>query len=185
MGLHTFPTGYMSSAKKWLPPKEKPPAEEVNIVTPKISQVFYGYYNIGIGGPVEVFDPPKSYWGMANPKGSAKEATYVVPTGQTLEYSASEEFSTRIWEDATTGVVHAYHGKHWGNWQFRYHGRTEDSRKREGTCLVKSGSLITFSKSLTLLGSGFTTKLNKNCTFIPIAPTVYLLLGTELFYNGC
>ena len=36
MGLHTFPTGYMSSAEKWFPPKEMPPAEQVNIATPKI-----------------------------------------------------------------------------------------------------------------------------------------------------
>jgi hypothetical protein len=117
MGLHTYPTGYMSSAVKWLPPKEMPPAEEVNIATPKISRVFYGYYNIGIGGPVEAFDPPKSYWGLTDPAQRNDVLVYKVPTG--LEYSPSEEFSTRMWKNPTTGVVHAYHGIHWGNWQFK------------------------------------------------------------------
>ena len=121
MGLHTFPTGYMSSAERWLPPKQMPPAEQVNIATPKISRVFYGYYNIGIGGPVEAFDPPKSYWGVTDPSEINNVPTYKVPTG--LEYSTSEEFSTRMWEDPTTGVVHAYHGKHWGNWQFKIDDR--------------------------------------------------------------
>ena len=123
MGLHTFPNGYIASAEKWLPPKKMPPAEAVNIETPKVSRVYYQYFNIGIGGPVEAFHPSKSYWGVVNPTGGNGVYTYEVPTG--LQYSSDEDFAGRSWKNPTTGVIHAYHGKHWGNWQFKIDDRNE------------------------------------------------------------
>ena len=86
MGLHTYPTGYVASAVNWLPPKKMPPSEEVDITVPKIPRAFYQYYKIGIGGPVEAFDPPKSYWGVENPAETNDVPMYRVLTG--LEYSS-------------------------------------------------------------------------------------------------
>ena len=123
MGLHTFPTSYMESAEQWLTPVKKPAAEEVHIQTPTISRAYYPSYDIGIGGPVDVFDPSKSYWGVKDPIGGNVESTYKVPSG--LVYSSDEEFASRSWENPKTGVVHVYHGKHWGNWQFKIDDRYE------------------------------------------------------------
>ena len=127
MGLHTYPTGYMDSAEKWLPPVPMPASEEVHIGSPKIPRVYYASYDIGIGGPVEMFDPPKSYWGVKEPIGGAGGIdTYQVPSG--LVYSPDEEFASRSWKNASTGVVHAFHHLHWGNWQFKIDTRDEQQK---------------------------------------------------------
>ena len=126
MGLHTFPTGYADSADEWFTPVKKPAAEAINIQTPSVSRVFYQFFNIGIGGPVEIFDPPKSYWGVEDPTGGAGIAPYKVPSG--LVYSSDEECVSRSWENPKTGVVHAFHGLHWGNWQFKIDSRDEELR---------------------------------------------------------
>ena len=126
MGLHTSLTGYMSSAEKWLPPLQKPAAEEVHIESPQTPRSEFPAFYTGIGGPVEEFYPPKSYWGVKSPTGGGGRSTYAVPSG--LVYSSDEEFASRSWKNCTTGVVHAFHGFHWGNWQFKIDNRSEEDR---------------------------------------------------------
>lgn len=126
MGLHTNPTGYVPKAVRWLPPDPKPPAVEINIGDPNRNGTHFPNFSLGIGGPVSVFDPPESYWGTKNPIGGGG-FTYKVTTG--LEYSASEGFANRVWKRPETGVVHAFHCRHWGNWQFRLSGRDNDKRQ--------------------------------------------------------
>ena len=123
MGLHTFPTGYAESAVSWLPPVKKPKAEEILIQSPQIPRSHFPSFYTGIGGPVDVFDPPKSYWGVSNPVGGGGRSTFEVPSG--LVYSSDEEFASRSWMNPKTGVVHAFHGFHWGNWQFKIDDRDE------------------------------------------------------------
>ena len=124
MGLYTKPTGYVSSAVKWLPPTPKPPATEIHIAEPQLNNTHFPKFQIGIGGPVDEFDPPESYWGTAHPIAGQQ---YRVPTG--LEYSPEEEFACRTWKRPETGVVHALQCGHWGGWQFAVHGR-DDSKRR-------------------------------------------------------
>ena len=120
MGLHTTPTGYVSKAESWLPPKEMPPAKEIHIESPIRNGTHFPQFEIGIGGPVAVFDPPESYWGLKSPTGGGA-STYKITTG--LVYSASEGIKNRTWSNPSTGVVHTFHCGHWGNWQFQIASR--------------------------------------------------------------
>ena len=126
MGLHTNPTGYEPKADGWLPPKTYPDALEVHIEAPVRERAYFTTFEIGIGGPVSMFDPPKSYWGLKNPRGGLAH-TYLVPTG--LQYPSDVNFVNRTWSHPETGVVHAFHALHWANWQFQLSGR--DSEKKE------------------------------------------------------
>ena len=126
MGLHTNPTGYVSKADSWMPPQNKGKSEEIHIESPERNGTHFPQFQIGIGGPVAVFNPPQSYWGTTHPTGGGG-STYIISTG--LVYSAQEGFVNRTWTHPETGVVHAFHCKHWGNWQFAVKGR--DNTKRE------------------------------------------------------
>ena len=126
MGLHTNPTGYVTQAARWLPPEDKPAATEVDLDSPERLGTYFPAFQIGIGGPVNVFDPPESYWGTKDPAGGGG-ATYKVPTG--LWYFPDEGFANRTWEKPETGVVHAFHCGHWANWQFAIDGRNNDLRQ--------------------------------------------------------
>ena len=124
MGLHTNPTGYVPSADQWLPPKEYPDATEIDVGSPIREGVYFPQFRVGIGGPVSMFNPPVSYWGVKTPTAGNR---YEVPSG--LQYPADVGFVNRTWSRPETGVVHAFHCEHWGNWQFQLSGR--DSSKRE------------------------------------------------------
>jgi hypothetical protein len=68
-GLHTNPTGYMSSeSAEWLPEVGTPPAREVLVQGLRNGSLFPNFQT-GIGGPASVFDPPVSYWATASPPG--------------------------------------------------------------------------------------------------------------------
>ena len=124
-GLHTNPTGYVPSAVKWLPPSTKEPGKEILITNPNRSGSYFPYFQIGVGGSVSVFNPPESYWGTAHPAGGGG-FTYRIPTG--LQYPSNIGFINRTWNKPSTGVVHAFHCKHWGGWQFKLHERHDDSQ---------------------------------------------------------
>ena len=126
MGLHTNPTGYVDKAEKWLPPKSYPPATEIHIKSPQRNGTKFPTFEIGIGGPVEAFDPPESYWGLKKPVGGGA-ATYEITTG--LVYSSDVGFVNRTWSRPDTGVVHAFHCRHWGNWQFKLSDRNMSKRE--------------------------------------------------------
>ena len=123
MGLHTDPSGY-TRAVKWLPHVEKPAAEEIHIDTPQRNRSHFPKFLIGVGGPVDVFDPPESYWGTSAPVGGGGR-TYRITTG--LVYSSDEEFATRFWKNPKTGVVHAFHCSYWGGWQFAVDDRIKEN----------------------------------------------------------
>ena len=125
MGLHTTPTGYVSKAVSWLPPAKKPPAEEIHIQSPARNRSHFPEFGIGVGGPVAAFDPPESYWGQKSPTGGGGR-TYEITTG--LVYSIDEWFANRTWSNPSTGIVHAFHCGHWGNWQFKVASRNMEQR---------------------------------------------------------
>ena len=125
MGLHTSPTGYVSGAESWLPPQEKPAAEEIHIQSPIRNDTHFPEFSLGIGGPVNVFDPPESYWGTKSPTGGGG-STYKITTD--LVYSPDEGFFNRTWNNPYTGIVHAFHCHHWGNWQFHVAYRNHINR---------------------------------------------------------
>jgi len=111
-GLYTNPTGYVSKARTWLPPvSPSSPAQEIHIVSPNRTGHF-PTFQLGIGGPVSQFSPPESYWGLEDPVGGAA-TQYEIVTG--LTYDAAT-FTNRTWANSQTGVVHAFHAQHWGNW---------------------------------------------------------------------
>eukprot|EP00731_Ephydatia_muelleri_P028718 Em0020g362a len=119
-GLHTNPTGYVSRAVRYIPRPPPPPATEIRIESPVRSGTHFPTFQVGIGGPVEVFDPPVSYWGTANPAGGGG-ATFQTLIG--LEYSPDEWFANTTWSNPKTGVVHMFHCGHWANWQFQIEDR--------------------------------------------------------------
>ena len=128
MGLHTNPTGYVSVVDQWLPSKTYPPATEIHVQSPELSGTAFPYFEMGVGGPVSMFVPPESYWGLKSPRGGSA-MTYRVPGG--IQYSKNEWFAYRDWSNPQDGVVHMFQGEHWGNWQFQLNGR--DSKKFEVT----------------------------------------------------
>ena len=136
MGLHTIPSGYVESAEKWLPPIKHDSATEIHLSSPNRAASLFPGFGLGIGGPVSQFNPPQSYWGTKNPFGGGG-ATYTVPSG--LQYSEELEINTRPWKNPSTGIIHAFHGAHWGNWMYKLDSRDE----------VKCLSVFTTLKELT------------------------------------
>ncbi len=126
MGLHTNYTGYVSKAEGWIAPKSFPPAININIKSPARNGTHFPDFNLGIGGTVSVFKPPESYWGTTSPTGGGG-STYRISTG--LQYASDVDFNNRTWKNPNTGVVHAFHCGHWGNWQFAVNARNEDKRQ--------------------------------------------------------
>ena len=126
LGLHTDPTGYVTNAKHWLPPAHKPPATDILLGSPERNGTHFPHFYIGIGGSVNVFDPPESYWGTEHPAAGGGR-TYQITTG--LIYSEDEGFANHTWKRPETGVVHAFHCNHWGNWIFQLNGRDSDQRQ--------------------------------------------------------
>ena len=126
IGLHTDSNGYVPSAEAWLPPVEKPPAAEIHISSPVRTNTPFPTFQIGIGGPVDVFDPPKSYWGTKNPVGGGG-ATFTLPSG--LRYSAEEDIVNREWAHPETGVLHTFMCQYWGNWIFAIKDRNSTERE--------------------------------------------------------
>ena len=124
-GLYTNPTGYVPSAVKWSPASTTEAGKEILITNPNRTDSFFPYFQIGVGGSVSVFNPPESYWGTAHPAGGGG-FTYRIPTG--LQYLTNVGFINRTWSKPSTGVVHAFHCKHWGGWQFKLDERNNDSQ---------------------------------------------------------
>ena len=124
-GLHTNPTGYVPSAVKWLSPSTKEPGKEVLISEPNRTGSYFINFQIGVGGSVSVFNPPESYWGTAHPAGGGG-STYRIPTG--LQYHSNVSFINRTWSNHSIGVVHAFHGKGWGGWQFHLNKRDDNDQ---------------------------------------------------------
>ena len=114
-GLHTNPTGYVSSAVKWLPPASKSGASTIDLDAPQRNGTHFPQFHINYGGPADVFDPQESFWGGG----------FKTPSG--LVYSPKEGFASRSWKNPKTGVLHAFHCGHWGNWLFAIDGRDDKS----------------------------------------------------------
>ena len=115
MGLHTNPTGYVSSAVKWLPSSSTSRASTISFDTPQRNGTQFPQFHIAYGGPANVFDPHESFWGGG----------FRTPGG--LVYSPKEGFVNRTWKNPKTGVVHAFHCGHWGNWIFAVDNRDKHS----------------------------------------------------------
>jgi hypothetical protein len=125
-GLYTNPTGYVPKADSWLPPAPHGAASEIHIQSPIRDGTYFPSFELGIGGPVSAFDPPESYWGLFSPAGGGG-STYVIPTG--LQYLSDVEFANYTWKQPQTGVVHAFHCGHWGNWQFQLSDRDMEEKQ--------------------------------------------------------
>eukprot|EP00111_Clytia_hemisphaerica_P003098 TCONS_00008789-protein len=124
-GLHTTPTGWVPKADKWLPPKQFDDALEIHLASPTRNGSLFPGFQIGIGGSVSQFDPPRSYWGTKHPFGGGG-STYTVPSG--LQYSEDLEINGRHWKTPGTGIVHAFQNLHWENWIYKLDNRDEESR---------------------------------------------------------
>ena len=116
MGLHTNPTGYVSSAVSWLPPATEQGAFAIDVDSPQRNGTHFPQFRIDYGGPASVFDPHESFWGGG----------FKTPAG--LVYSPNEGFASRTWKNPKTGIVHAFHCGHWGNWLFQMDDREEGNK---------------------------------------------------------
>ena len=73
-----------------------------------------------------MFDPPKSFWGMAHPEAGA---LWNWLTSATYAKSALNGSQITVAPDpANPPIVQAFHGGHWGGWTFEVNGSstTED-----------------------------------------------------------
>ena len=124
MGRHTNPTGYVSSAESWLPPfSGGENATDIFVDSPQRNRSHFPYFQIGVNGPASPFTPPESYW--AGSKHIAG-ALYGTPLG--LQYLPNETHAD-MWKRVEYGIVHAFQGHYWGNWQFRV--RESDYSKKQ------------------------------------------------------
>ena len=121
-GLHTNPTGWVPKAESWLPPRKFEDAVEIHIASPTRNATLFPAFQLGIGGSVYQFDPPRSYWGTKHPIGGAG-STYEVPSG--LKYSKDLEINARKWQHPENGIIHAFQNRHWENWIYKLDHRDE------------------------------------------------------------
>ena len=119
-GLHTVPTGYISQAASWLSPKSSPPPVDIRLQGPNRPNSYFSNFFVGVDGTVSQFRPPNSYWGFSSPVAGD---IYKVPSG--LQYFNDSEFNFRSWKNPSDGVVHVFHGAHWGNWMFKLDSRNQ------------------------------------------------------------
>ena len=121
-GLHTDPTGYFSAVDHWY---HTPPTPGTSFVVdnPNRNGTHFPYFSLGEGGSVSVFDPPESYWGVANPDAGE---TYGVPMG--MQYPVNVSFIKRPWSDPSTGELRTFQGERWGGWIFKIDQRDEANR---------------------------------------------------------
>ena len=121
-GLHTDPTGYFSAADQWYHISPTP-GTSFEVENPNRDGTHFPYFSLGVGGSVSVFDPPKSYWGVANPDAGE---TYSVPVG--MQYPINVSFIIRSWSDPSTGELRTFQGERWGGWIFKIDQRDEANR---------------------------------------------------------
>ena len=112
----TQPTGYVDGAQSWITPDPAiVPATEIHVSDPMPRSKYFPQFQIGLEGTVSDFDPPHSYWALANPPGGGG-STYVKPRG----FVWNGNFSPRAanWSNPTNGRIFAFHGSGWGSWQY-------------------------------------------------------------------
>ena len=101
--------GWLSGAKSWTPPRRSGRATEIHIQSPQRNGTHFPEYQIGIGGPASVFEPPQSFWASSGPPAGGK---YEVPSGLTMD--AVTAGRAKQWTNSETGTVFAFHSGHWG-----------------------------------------------------------------------
>ena len=106
-------TGWTDRAKAWTPPRPSGKATEIHIASPARTGTHFAEYQIGVGGPASVFNPPQSFWGTSGPPAGD---SYRVPSGLTLDDVTAER--AKHWSNPSTGTVFAFHSGHWGSWAF-------------------------------------------------------------------
>eukprot|EP01046_Picozoa_sp_COSAG06_P050400 COSAG06_NODE_7974_length_2314_cov_3.632957_1_plen_513_part_00 len=120
-GLHTINTGYISEGS-WSTkraPKPTTKSSTVLLTSPdsKRSAPSFPSFEMGFGGLCERYAKNRSKWG-GTPRPTEVACSSSSKTG--LNYS--QPCKSFTWSKPTTGIVHAYHGGHWGGWMFRVDG---------------------------------------------------------------
>ncbi|CAF0888441.1 unnamed protein product [Rotaria sp. Silwood1] len=80
---------------------------------PSRNGTVFPYFQLGLGGGVSVFNPPRNFWCTASP---LTGSNYAVPRGFTVKNGALSHIGN--WSKPTTGFVHGFHFGYWGNWVF-------------------------------------------------------------------
>ena len=120
-GLHTVDTGYISEGS-WSSKRVPTPTKQQSIValtSPKSMRDAPSFpsFSMGFDGLCERYAKNRSKWG-GTPRPTEVSCSDKSMTG--ANYSQlCKHFS---WADPTTGVVHAFHGGHWGGWMFKVEG---------------------------------------------------------------
>ncbi|KAJ8601157.1 hypothetical protein CTAYLR_008495 [Chrysophaeum taylorii] len=108
MGLHTEgATGWIDGGGRWSDAKE----ESGDVQTAKVNDVretpYYSGFEVTVG--TTRYDPPYSFWGKT-----------LRPTRLNASLKGVDD------DDYEGMIVHAYHGKWWGGWQFEVVGNDGD-----------------------------------------------------------
>lgn len=75
----------------------------------------WGSFKMSFG--CDRYQPPMSFWGASKR-----------PTSLTYNVESQKRFN---WSNPSTGVLHAFHGGHWGGWQFRIQSHSSETKTIE------------------------------------------------------
>ena len=103
--------GWLGAADSWAPSPGPAPAVDIIVDTPVASSSSFPHFQMGVGGPAAVFDPPQSYWALANPTAGG---TFRVPSSVRVGSEARPRLAN--WTSLAMGEVFAVHGGLWGSW---------------------------------------------------------------------
>jgi hypothetical protein len=103
-GLYANNPGYSFDWQSWVPPVNKPTVN-IHVLKPNRSGTAFPNYHLGVGGGASVFNPPRSFWG-----------SHAVPRGLKVKNGSLPHLNN--WTNPATGLVHTFHGGHWGSWTF-------------------------------------------------------------------
>eukprot|EP00051_Salpingoeca_urceolata_P012843 m.160025 g.160025 ORF g.160025 m.160025 type:complete len:806 (+) comp17617_c0_seq1:93-2510(+) len=117
MGRHTCPTGMVDGAS-WHVDSPTPKTKPSKVVVKGVSRPGpdFDSFSMQFDGLAERYNPPHSFWG-GTPRPTSLDYSGHVPDNKTF-----------AWANATTGVLHTYHGGLWGGWMFKITGHNSDKK---------------------------------------------------------
>jgi hypothetical protein len=100
-----------SSAFSWTTVSTPAAATEVDIANVRDTP-YFSAYQMGYNGSASIYDPPQSYWAIANPSGGDAQP-HMLPTSLTMGSSRASS-----WVNTSATVLHFIQCQGWASWQF-------------------------------------------------------------------
>lgn len=107
--LHTSPSGWVDQGKaKWASHSPTPSSKAETVTVKHVTRPGpqFGQFSMVFGGLTERYSPAMSKWGGT-------------PRPTELTVSPKDLNNSFSYTTPETGIIHAFHGSHWGGWQFK------------------------------------------------------------------